>query len=516
MERELALRDKTLPAQTNGLPPESDAPIIVWFRRDLRVADNPALSEAAQRGQPVIPLYILEDDAPRPLGGAARWWLHHSLKALCRDLTGMGSKLILRRGRASEVLLKLARESGARTILWNRRYDRHETGKDCKITSALVAESIQVESFNGTLLFDPRTVRNRNGQPFQIFTPFWRCCLSLADPARPLPRPAKLLPHADVSSECLADWHLLPTTCDWSGGIATAWTPGEDAAGARLADFLEDSLGCYAQRRDHPDQDATSRLSPHLAFGEISPRQVWHAARAAGNHPADGFLRQLGWREFCSHTLYHAPDLPFQPQRKEFKTFPWNDDETAWRAFTRGRTGYPIVDAGMRALWETGWLHNRLRMIVASFLVKDLMIPWQKGESWFWDTLVDADPANNAGGWQWVAGCGLESAPYFRIFNPVLQGEKFDPLGSYIRRWVPELGALPDNVIHRPWEASADILAKAGVRLGQDYPRPMVDHKAARGRALAAYERMKAEGGAIRDVPEPAPEPDKASRLRHL
>ncbi|WP_241911895.1 cryptochrome/photolyase family protein [Telmatospirillum siberiense] len=508
------MRDKTLPAQTTGLPLDPNAPIIVWFRRDLRVVDNPALSEAAQRGQPIIPLYILEEDAPRPLGGAARWWLHHSLKALCRELTGMGSKLILRRGRASDVLLCLARESGARTVLWNRRYDRMETGKDCKITSALVSEGIQVESFTGSLLFDPRTVRNRNGQPFRIFTPFWRCCLTLPDPPRPLPRPRELMTHADMASDALADWRLPPEKPDWSGGIATAWTPGEDAAGARLADFLEDGLCCYAQRRDHPDQDATSRLSPHLAFGEISPRQVWYAARTAGCHPTESFLRELGWREFCHHTLYHAPDLASQPQRGEFQNFPWATDEAAWQAFTHGRTGYPIVDAGMRALWETGWLHNRLRMIVASFLVKDLLIPWQRGEAWFWDTLVDADPASNAGGWQWVAGCGLDAAPYFRIFNPVLQGEKFDPHGRYIRRWIPELGGLPDNVIHRPWEASAEVLAKAGLRLGKDYPTPIVEHGAARLRALAAYERMK-NSAPIPGVPEPAPEPDTACRPRH-
>lgn len=481
-----------MPAPPTGSPPDSRSPIIVWFRRDLRIADNPALSEAALRGQPVLPLYILEEDSPRPMGGAAQWWLHHSLKALCRELTQLGAKLILRRGCAAEVLLRLAEESGARTVLWNRRYDRLETGKDCKITSALVSKGVQVEAFNGSLLFEPKVVRNRNGQPFQVFAPFWRCCLSLPDPPRPQSRPIRLPPHEPVASDTLADWHLLPGKPDWSTGIATAWTPGEDAASARLADFLEDSLQCYEQRRDHPDQDATSRLSPHLAFGEISPRQVWYAARIAGAHPADGFLRELGWREFCHHSLHHYPDLPSQPQRREFQDFPWRDDEAAWQAFIGGRTGFPIVDAGMRALWETGWLHNRLRMIVASFLVKDLLIPWQRGEAWFWDTLVDADPASNAGGWQWVAGCGLESAPYFRIFNPVRQGEKFDPHGRYVRRWVPELGTLPDNVIHRPWDAPADVLAKAGIVLGHDYPHPIVDHDAARHRALAAYEQMKA------------------------
>jgi deoxyribodipyrimidine photo-lyase len=476
-------------------PPAPESPIIVWFRRDLRIADNPALSEAALRGRPIVPLYILEEDAPRPMGGAAQWWLHHSLKALCRDLARLGAKLILRRGRASDVLLCLCEETGARSVLWNRRYDRLETGKDCKITSALVARGIQVEAFNGSLLFEPKVVQNRMGQPFQVFTPFWRNCLSLPDPPRPRPRPVKLFPHDPIASDCLNDWSLLPCSPDWSTGIASAWTPGEDSAGARLADFLEDGLQYYGQRRNHPDLDATSRLSPHLTFGEISPRQIWYAARAAGAHPTDGFLRELGWREFCYHCLHHNPDLARHPQRKEFLDFPWINDEASWQAFIRGRTGFPIVDAGMRALWETGWLHNRLRMIVASFLVKDLMLPWQKGEAWFWDTLVDADPANNAGGWQWVAGCGLESAPYFRIFNPVLQGKKFDPRGHYVRRWLPELSALPDSVIHHPWEASASVLNDAGIVLGRDYPHPIIDHDAARRRALAAFERMK--GGVL-------------------
>jgi deoxyribodipyrimidine photo-lyase len=485
-------KEKSLPASSLNSSPNPRSPIIVWFRRDLRIADNPALSEAALRGFPIIPLYILEDDAPRAMGGAARWWLHHSLKALCRDLTQLGSKLILRRGTAAQVLSRLAEESGARTVLWNRRYDRLETGKDCKITSALVAKGIQVEAFNGSLLFEPAAVQSRISQPFQVFAPFWRCCLSLPDPPRPRPRPVKIAGYEPIASDCLNDWDLLPHSSDWSAGLASAWTPGEDSAGARLADFLDDNLCCYEQRRDHPDLDATSRLSPHLTFGEISPRQVWYAARAAGSHPAEGFLRELGWREFSYHSLHHFPDLPFQPQREEFQDFPWIDDEVSWQAFTGGFTGYPIVDAGMRSLRETGWLHNRLRMVVASFLIKDLMIPWQKGEAWFWQTLVDADPANNAGGWQWVAGCGLESNPFFRIFNPVLQGKKFDPHGRYVRRWIPELSALPDNLIHHPWEAPAEVLDKAGIVLGRDYPLPIIDHDAARRRALAAYERMKA------------------------
>jgi deoxyribodipyrimidine photo-lyase len=467
------------------------SPVIVWFRRDLRVADNPALNEAASRGQTVIPVYILEEDAPRPLGRTACWWLSHSLKALCRELSRLGSSLVLRRGRTVDVLLRLAEQSGARTVLWNRRFDPCEAASDSVVTSALVARGIQVESFNASLLFEPHEVRNRNGQPFQVFAPFWRACQSLPDPPRPLPPPVRLQGHGSMTSDSLTEWNLLPRVSNWSSGICTAWTPGEDAAGARLADFLEEDLDQYLLRRDHPDQDATSRLSPHVAFGEIGPRQIWHAARTRGAAPNEGFLRELGWREFCHHTLHHVPDLPTQPQRREFADFPWEFNEDQWNSFIGGRTGYPIVDAGMRALWETGWLHNRLRMIVASFLVKDLLIAWQRGAAWFWDTLVDADTASNAGGWQWVAGCGMESSPFFRIFNPVVQGEKFDPRGRYVRRWIPELGDLPDHYIHRPWEAPAETLAKAGVVLGHTYPSPIIEHHLARRRALLTYQRLR-------------------------
>ncbi len=469
----------------------SKSPVIVWFRRDLRVADNPALTEAVARGGPIIPLYLLEEDAPRPLGGAARWWLHYALKSLCRELSQLGGQLVLRRGRAVDVIPRLAEESGAGAVLWNRRYDPSEAAVDAAVASALAIRQIEVRDFNGSLLFDPDTIRNRQGQPFQIFTPFWRFCLSLGEPPRPLPRPLALSAHPPLRSEALADWPLQPRFPDWSAGLCATWTPGEDAATARLSDFVDEGLARYTQRRDLPDQDGTSRLSPHLAFGEISPRQVWHAACAAGALPAEGYLRELGWRDFCHHTLYHFPTLPEEPLRKEFQDFPWAANDAHWNAFIAGRTGYPIVDAGMRALWETGWLHNRLRMIVASFLVKDLLIPWQRGQEWFRDTLVDADVASNAGGWQWVAGCGIESAPYFRIFNPVIQGEKYDPRGRYVRRWVPELARLPDLYIHQPWVAPPEILAGAGIALGRDYPPPIIDHAVARRRALLAYERIR-------------------------
>ena len=467
------------------------SPVIVWFRRDLRVTDNPALYEAAMRGQPVLALYILEDDLPRTPGGAARWWLHHSLQALGRELTCLGIGLHLRRGDAVSVITRLIRETGASDVLWNRRTHPGEAAIDQAVARAAVREGARVGHFNSSLLFEPDRLTTRGGRPFQVFTPFWRCCLTQPEPAKPLPRPPAMTGPAPTGAEPLTAWHLVPGGPDWSSGIAAAWTPGEDAAKARLADFIAERLDNYPLWRDRPGQDGTSRLSAHLAFGEISPRQVWHACRVAGAHPAEGFLRELGWREFCHHTLHHFPDVVAEPLRREFRQFPWNAVEAQWHAFTAGCTGYPIVDAGMRALWETGWLHNRLRMVVGSFLVKDLLIPWQRGECWFWDTLVDADAACNACGWQWVAGCGIESAPYFRIFNPITQGEKFDSHGRYVRRWLPELSKLPDPYIHRPWTAPADVLAKAGVRLGRDYPLPIIEHAAARRRALQAYGHVK-------------------------
>jgi deoxyribodipyrimidine photo-lyase len=475
------------------------SPVIVWFHRDLRLADNPALREATVGGRPVIPFYLLDEDEPRPLGSAARWWLHHSLKALCRGLTALGAPPVLRRGRAIEELPRLAAEVGARTIVWNRRTDPREAEYDRTVTRALVSHGLQVETFCASLLFPPENVCCRTGKSFQMFAPFWRCCLSLPEPPRPLPAPERLLGPGGVHGDRLGDWGLQPASPDESSGLAVAWTPGEATARARLVDFIDERLGEYAEWRDHPDHDATSRLSPHLAFGEISPRQVWHACRAAGAHPDDAFLRELGWREFAHHTLAHWPGYADAPQRSEFDDFPWAGNEEHWQAFVAGRTGYPIVDAGIRALLETGWMHNRVRMIVASFLVKDLLIPWQRGAAWFLDTLVDADIANNACGWQWVTGSGYEAAPYFRIFNPVTQGEKFDSRGRYVRRWVPEVADLPDPFIHHPWDAPSDILRKAGVSLGHTYPAPLVDHAEARRRALQAHEESR-RAGQLRSV----------------
>jgi deoxyribodipyrimidine photo-lyase len=457
------------------------------------LADNPALHHAASSGRAIVPLYLLEKDAEGRLGGAGAWWLHRSLKALHRDLAALGAPLVLRRGAPLETLLDLIGETGADTLLWNRRYDPHGSSTDRAVGRALAGRGISVHTTNASLLFEPDEVLNQDGEPFRQFAPFWRCCLARPEPARPLPRPRSLIGHPGVAGDTLSDWRLASPTPGRTSGICTTWTPGEDAAAARLADFIDERLAHYARHRDDLERDGTSRLSPYLAFGEIGPRQLWHAARraAAATPGVDKFLRELGWREFCHHMLHHFPDLADHPLRPEFRQFPWLDDEPAWHAFTAGRTGYPLVDAGMRMLWETGWIPNRVRMVVASFLVKDLLLPWQRGEAWFRETLVDADVAINACNWQWVTGSAVESAPFFRIFNPVLQGSKFDPHGHFVRRWVPELSELPDRFVHCPWQAPADVLAGGNLVLGRTYPTPIVEHSWARRRALDAFERMR-------------------------
>lgn len=472
-------------------------PSIVWFRQDLRLADNPALAAAAARGAPILPLFILDDSGDWAPGGASRWWLHHSLAALSNDLKKLGAPLCLRRGKAQDILHEVVRQCGAAAVFWNRCYEPAAVARDKALKEWLKNDGIEAASFNGALLAEPWELKTGQGEPYKVFTPFWKALQAAGAPPQPVPRPKKLKGVTGAASEKLEAWQLLPTRPDWAGGLRENWTPGERGAAERLSDFLDATAAGYKAERDRPDRSGTSRLSPHLHWGEISPRQVWHATRhavAAGrltDGAAEAFLRQLGWRDFSHNLLFHWPDFPEQPWRAAFAAFPWNDDDAAFDAWCRGRTGYPIVDAGLRELWATGWMHNRVRMIAASFLVKDLLIPWQRGEAWFWDTLVDADLANNAAGWQWVAGCGADAAPYFRIFNPVSQGEKFDPKGDYVRRWVPELAGLPDDAIHRPWEASAEVLNKAGVILGESYPHPIVDHKAARARALAGYEKVK-------------------------
>jgi deoxyribodipyrimidine photo-lyase len=461
---------------------------IVWFRNDLRLADNPALIAALGSGAAVLPVYVLDEETEglRPPGAAARWWLHHSLQALDASLRKLGARLILRRGPAERVITELAADCGATAIYWNRLYDRAARDRDARLKRSLAGRGVVAESLKASLLFEPWEVTTQAGQPFKVFTPFWRACRTLASSHTTLPAPANLpAPARWPVSDRLADWRLLPTAPDWAGGLRACWTPGEAAAAEQLSAFLDGTLARYREARDLPAVEGTSRLSPHLAFGEIGPRQIWHAATMLGpSAAADKFLAELGWREFAYHLMFHFGDLAQRSFRPEFDAFPWQEAADARDAWCRGRTGYPIVDAGMRELWTTGWMHNRVRMITASFLTKDLLVDWRSGERWFWDTLVDADPASNATGWQWVAGCGADAAPYFRVFNPVLQGEKFDPAGDYVRRWVPELASLPAATIHRPWTAarppSPDV-----------YPARLVDHAAARERALAAFRTLK-------------------------
>jgi deoxyribodipyrimidine photo-lyase len=472
---------------------------LVWFRHDLRIADNPALEAAVQRDRPVIPVYILapEEEGAWSPGAASRWWLHQSLTSLTTDLQKRGSRLVIRRGDSLSTLQSLIQETGVQAVFWNRRYEPPIVKRDATIKSSLRASGLHVESFNTGLLFEPHALRNKAGKPFQVFTPFWKTCLSLAEPTAPLSAPSHL-PAPDQWPDSLPLVNLqLEPTIDWAGGIRSTWCPGEDSAQRELQRFLATAVTGYLEHRDRPDEIQTSRLSPHLHFGEISPRQVWHAVRKdAGKHSAiqrgaEAYLRQLGWREFAHHLLFHFPHTVDQPLRPEFANFPWRDNSADLKAWQRGQTGYPLVDVGMRELWATGWMHNRVRMVAASFLVKHLLLPWQAGDRWFWDTLVDADLANNTLGWQWVAGCGADAAPYFRIFNPVAQGEKFDPNGNYVRRWVPELSRLPAEWIHKPWEAPTNVLTEAGVKLGVTYPEPIVAHYTARIRALAALATLK-------------------------
>jgi deoxyribodipyrimidine photo-lyase len=465
-------------------------PALVWFRQDLRLSDNPALTAALERAGPVIPVFIWapEEEGYWPPGAASRWWLNGSLVALNAELEKRGSRLIVRHGPTAEELSRLVVETGASSVFWNRRYEPAAIARDRELKSTLRERGLVAESFNGNLLFEPGMIRNGSGKPFRIFTAFWRACLRNSIARHPKDVPKKLPSFANWPHSLKPAELGLDPTVDWAAGLRETWQPGEAGARSQLKRFRKEALEEYPVGRDKPGAIGTSRLSPHLHFGEISPGQVWSAI--AGTMSED-YLRQLGWREFAYHLLFHYPESPQQPLRPRFAAFPWKTDSRALKAWQRGKTGYPLVDAGMRELWRTGWMHNRMRMVVASFLVKHLLIGWQQGAAWFWDTLVDADLANNTLGWQWVAGSGADATPYFRIFNPVIQGEKFDPAGEYVRRWVPELAAMPNQWIHRPWKAPASILREAGVELGKTYPLPIVDHDEARERALAALQSMQ-------------------------
>jgi len=473
-------------------------PILLWFRKDLRLDDNHALQAAAASGRPVFPIYIREPEAKGcgPLGAAQRWWLHHSLAALDKSLHSLGSKLVLRTGDALSVIERLLEETGAEAIVWNRRYDPAGMAVDVDVKKTLRDAGMKANSFAGQLLHEPSRVRTGTGNPYKTYTPFWRALEQFGEPPFPIDAPAKLCaPGHWPLSDSLGSWSLLPTKPNWASNFPDMWVPGEAAARGKLGDFIETALDSYAVERDFPDKPATSMLSPHLALGEISPARIWHATRGLPkNIPTDNIVRfrkEVTWREFCYHQLFHFPNLNSANWNDRYDDFPWRSDAQLFDSWRRGQTGYPIVDAGMRQLWRHGWMHNRVRMIVASFLIKDLLIDWREGEAWFRDTLVDADPAANAANWQWVAGSGADASPFFRIFNPVLQGEKFDSDGGYIRTFVPELADLDGKYIHRPFEAPDDVLRRAGVTLGQHYPRPIVDHALARRRALDALASLK-------------------------
>lgn len=467
-----------------------------WFRTDLRLADNAAVLETAA-SQAAAYVFVDENNPGfRSRGGAKAWWLHGALESLQSEIARRGGALFILRGDSNLLIPHLARSLGCDLVTWNRRYGLPERENDAAIKAELTAAGIAVRSFNSALLYEPWEIRTQAGTPMRVFTPFWRACRSLRAPQPPLPAPERLPSSIAVpEAQSLTTLHLRPTRPDWAAGLRTAWQPGESGAAAALTAFLEGPFAGYGENRDRPDFPSSSRLSPFLASGEISPRQVWHAAehaRSSGQSRASAtdeakFFAELGWREFAWHLMYHFPDFATRNHQPRFDGFPWREDATELEAWQRGQTGYPLIDAGMRELWQTGFIHNRVRMVVATFLTKHLMQDWRAGERWFFDTLVDADAASNAASWQWVAGSGADAAPYFRIFNPMMQGEKFDPNGDYVRRFVPELARLPAKYIHRPWDAPAMVLAAAGVTLGMDYPAPIVKHEAARERALAAF-----------------------------
>lgn len=468
----------------------SHSTALVWLRFDLRLHDHPILYKACHDHERVIVLYIY-DEHTEPMGAASQWWLHETLKKLSQSIKEKGGQLVIQKGHPLALLDQMVHTHQVDHIYWHRLYDRDSIERDGDIKKHFKDKGIHVTSLSGSLLFEPWEVKNKSGQPFKVFSPFWKACLRDHSVRPCVPDVEKIPSVPHVESMNLNDLSLKPKI-SWDKGLENAWEPGEDSAKKRFDWFLENCLEQYKTERDFVDKDATSKLSPHLRFGEISPVYMYHETRSfmgdkkelkkGGEH----FLSEMGWREFSYHLLYQFPHIKTEPIREEFKKFPWILNEKNLKAWQEGKTGYPIVDAAMRQLWHTGWMHNRARMIVASFLIKDLMIHWHEGEAWFWDTLIDADPANNRASWQWVAGCGADAAPYFRIFNPILQSKRFDPEGNYIKKWIPELKDLSPSYIHEPWTyPGCDTL---------NYPKPLVDHAKARDEALKAYEKIKKNG----------------------
>ena len=460
---------------------------IVWFRQDLRLSDHAPLLAAMASARSILPVYVLDDDSPGAwsLGGASRWWLHGSLAALAASLRARGADLLLRRGPASEVIPDLVRETGAVAVHAGRMHEPWGRRVEADLAAVL---SNTLHLHNTSTLFDLDAICTQTGGIYGVYTPFARACRARRVSGEAEPAPDRIAGARLPRSDRLEDWALLPRHPDWAGGFRERWQVGETVAQARLHEFLDRALAAYKSGRNLPGQPGTSMVSAHLHWGELSPRQVWRSADALA--PGDGrdtFLGEILWREFAAYLLWHHPDLPEQPLRPAFAKLPFRRASAELRAWQQGRTGIPIVDAGMRQLWHTGWMHNRVRMITASFLVKNLFIDWREGERWFWDTLVDADLAANAASWQWIAGSGTDSQPFFRIFNPVTQGETWDKSGTYVREWVPELKSLDERWLHAPWTAPETVLRQAGVTLGRTYPTPIVDLGQSRQRALAAY-----------------------------
>ena len=472
---------------------------LLWLRNDLRLRDNAALSAACKHEELLI-VYILEDMNEWPMGGASLWWLNHSLAALQSDLQEKKQDLLFFRGNPEACLKKLVKEQNIGSVYWNRRYELNLMETDAKLKKSLVDLGVECQDFKGNLLHEPMEVLKKDQTPYQVYTPYWRAQLSVpghpfrSDAPKKFPSMVALSTKESCSLKAL---DLLPKI-PWDKEIKAHWQPGEKQALKRLQHVLKNIVSDYESQRNIPDVDGTSKLSPYLHFGEISPQLIWDEvvkiygpAEKVKNKNIEQFLKEIVWREFAAHLLYNFPKTDKEPLRDKFLKFPWEDRPKDFSAWCKGQTGYPLIDAGMRQLWQRGWMHNRVRMIVGSFLVKDLRIHWYEGAKWFWDTLLDADLASNSMGWQWAAGCGADAAPYFRVFNPVLQSKKFDPEGNYIRMFVPELKNMPSAWIHEPWDAPADVLLKANVVLGKTYPKPIVDHFEEKMLALKAYEQIK-------------------------
>ena len=463
---------------------------VHWFRQDLRLSDNPALAQAGKHKR-ILPIYILDDEnaGEYAMGSASRWWLYRSLNALNKSLDG---KLSVYRGDPQYIFDDILSRFDVEAVCWNRCYEPWRINCDRSIEEHLIAKRVAVHTFNGSLLWEPWDVQKGDGTPYRVFTPFYRKgCLKAETPRIPLSKPEGanyLLDQDETGIDALG---LLPTI-DWYSELEAHWTIGEECAHRRLEAFISEGLSSYKDGRDIPAKSYVSRLSPHLHFGEISPNRIWHAVRNMGDDEhIDRFCCEMGWREFSYSLLYYNPELPHKNLQPKFDAFPWTENAEYLRAWQKGQTGVPMVDAGMRELWQTGYMHNRARMIAGSFLVKNLLLHWHHGERWFWDTLVDADLADNSANWQWIAGCGADAAPYFRIFNPVTQGQKFDPDGSYVRKYIPEIAALPDKYLFSPWEAPKFVLKEAGVKLETTYPKPVVNIKRSREAALEAFRSLR-------------------------